>query len=130
MSSLSIYDCALNCIVDLLCLPVIEQALLSRVLVLLHSWLLEKAVTYIAGNPGLQQKAQAINTQDDLGNEHGIDDMIDRLTKGYLVPGVQAFRSRMPTGSVRTRLHQLPFDGRQVVKSNKNLQLQVCLSWQ
>lgn len=86
-----------------------------------------EAVTRIAGNPGVQHKAQAINTQDDLGNEHGIDDVIDRLTKGHLVPGVQAFRSRMPTGSVNTRLHQLHFDGRQVVKSNKNLQLQVCV---
>lgn len=75
----------------------------------------------------MQQKAQAINTQEDLGNEHAINDMIDRLTKGHLVPGVQAFRSRMPIGSVFTRLHQLPFDGRQVVTSNKNLQLQVCL---
>ncbi|DBA74971.1 TPA: hypothetical protein ACH3X1_010314 [Trebouxia sp. C0004] len=83
------------------------------------------ALVIIPGNPGLQQKAQAINTQDDLGNERGIDEMIDRLTKGYLVPGVQAFRSRMPTGSVHTRLHQLHFDGRQVVKSNKNMQIQL-----
>lgn len=54
--------------------------------------------------------------------------MIDRLTKGHLVPGVQAFRSRAPTGNVHTRLHQLPFDGRQMVKSHKNLQLQVCVA--
>ncbi len=53
--------------------------------------------------------------------------MIDRLTKGHLVPGVQAFRSRMPADNVHIRLHQLPFDERQVVKSNKNLQLQVRL---
>lgn len=53
--------------------------------------------------------------------------MIDRLTKGHLVPGVQAFRTRTLTGNVHTRLHQLPFYGRQVVKSNKNLQVQVCL---
>ncbi|KAA6419501.1 MAG: hypothetical protein FRX49_10599 [Trebouxia sp. A1-2] len=83
------------------------------------------ALVIIPGNPGVQQKAQAINTQEDLGNEHAINDMIDRLTKGHLVPGVQAFRSRMPIGSVFTRLHQLPFDGRQVVTSNKNLQLQL-----
>ena len=63
--------------------------------------------------------------QEDLGDERQIDAMLDRLAMGCVVPGVQAFRSGAPLsdGAIQEHIH---LHGRPMLKSTKNLQLQVC----
>ena len=74
---------------------------------------------------GTQHRWVNPSLQEDLGDEHQVDAMLDRLAEGRLVPGVQAFRSgaSLSGGGVQEHTH---FHGRSVLKSTKNLQLQVC----
>ena len=73
---------------------------------------------------GVHGKAASLGMQEDLGDEHHIDCQLERLSRGQLLPGVQAFRSQALCldGASEQHLH---LDGRSVQKSTKNLQLKV-----
>lgn len=73
---------------------------------------------------GVQGKAASLGMQEDLGDEHHIDSQLERLSRGQLLSGVQAFRSQAlcPGSPLEQQLHR---DGRSVQKSTKNLQLKV-----
>lgn len=78
----------------------------------------------IAGaSRAMHHRALAPSMQDDLGSEHQISAMFERLAKGHVVPGVKAFRSHALSAS--SACQQVHLDGRPLLKSSKNLQLQV-----
>lgn len=74
---------------------------------------------------GTQHRLMNPGLQEDLGDQHQIEAMLDRLAQGRLVPGVQAFRSgaSLSDGAILEHIH---LHERSVLKSTKNLQLQVC----
>ena len=73
---------------------------------------------------GVQHRPVNPDLPEDLGDEHQIDAMLERLEKGRLVPGVQAYRSAAPLTDVALQQH-VQLHGRTVLKSRKNVQLQV-----
>ena len=88
-----------------------------------HGTLESKQAHDISGaGKGVQSRTPGL--QEDLGDELQIDAMLERLAKGRLVPGVQAFRSgaSLSDGASQEHVH---LHGRSVLKSRKNLQLQV-----
>ena len=67
---------------------------------------------------------------EDLGNEHRINEVLDKLAQGYLVPGVQAFTSCGPSQHASPHQMQSTGDSSTLLKSSKNLQMQVtCNAW-
>lgn len=72
----------------------------------------------------MQQRLRFPGPQEDLGDELQIDAMLESLAKGRLVPGVQAFRSGASL-SDRAFQEHVQLHGRPLLKSRKNLQLQV-----
>lgn len=70
----------------------------------------------------MQHRLLHSGVQEDLGDEHQIDAMLERLAKGCLVPGVQAFKVRASHSNDAFQEH---LHGRSVLRSSKNLQLQV-----
>ena len=89
----------------------------------------QNACTYASAagvGRAVQHSTARQSAHEDLGDEQRITNMLERLSSGNVVPGVHAFKSQVwLLGS--TGAQEAHVDSRQVLKSSKNVQLQVNL---